>query len=324
MTIVPDDILNELLNARSRGNPYDSKFLVTSIIETNHNHFFTGINWETPYRQLTSSCAETSATIIATSICGASKIKNVWLSGKLIHAEDSSYQCFPCGVCRQVLAECAAPETQIHSISSDHQKVTTNKLSELYPHAFTFDQLYPDCVHDDSSSYINAPRRFRGINEENDPTENEIIEELRHANKRAFAPDKSRREACIIQTENHLYYTGSSYNTANIKSTHGAISSALAMMNSFDGPQKISKIWFMADDNREKPAQAPPSPTLSDLEILSCYGNPIVNIYDKNCTRITQPILLSEMKGAAGLSPKFRKKYGAKKILPASEKFRGL
>lgn len=74
-------------------------------------------------------CAERSAVAAAAS-AGVRRILAVAVSG------DTTYALTPCGICRQVLAEFAAPETPVWCGDGADQ-FTAHTLSELLPFAFT-------------------------------------------------------------------------------------------------------------------------------------------------------------------------------------------
>ena len=109
--------------------PY-SQFAVGAAVLTADGSAFTGCNVENASFGLT-VCAERVA------IFGAVAAGHRCIVALAVSADPPAW---PCGACRQVLAEFASPECPI--ITSHGQKIVASlTLAELLPHAFSSDSL---------------------------------------------------------------------------------------------------------------------------------------------------------------------------------------
>ena len=117
--------------------PY-SGFNVASIIVCKNGDVFKGVNVESAAYP-TTICAERNA--IHTAVTNGSKkgdVKAVYIlarndSGSLIRA-------FPCGSCRQVIAEQSSNDAVVHCYDGLGE-VVVHSIAELLPHAFLGDEL---------------------------------------------------------------------------------------------------------------------------------------------------------------------------------------
>jgi len=122
---------NELIaladGARSMAYVPYSLFHVGAALVDENGRIFTGANIENASYGAT-NCAERTAIFKAVSE-GSRKIR------KLAVVCDQSTPCMPCGICRQVIAEFAAPDFELLAASpnGDCKRYTTN---EMLPDAF--------------------------------------------------------------------------------------------------------------------------------------------------------------------------------------------
>ncbi len=122
----------ELLNlaktaAKNAYVPY-SRFPVGAALECTDGRVFTGCNVENAALGST-ICAERTAALKAVSE-GFRRFRRIAIWG-----EGQDY-CYPCGACRQFLAE-FAPDMEVLCARADGQYVS-HKLSELLPFTFSF------------------------------------------------------------------------------------------------------------------------------------------------------------------------------------------
>jgi len=108
--------------------PY-SKFKVGAAVLTDDGRIFTGVNIENASYGLT-ICAERVAIFKAISE-GAKKIRVIAVFSK-------GSMPYPCGACRQVLAEFGSGDTKI--IVYDGKKIEEFLLDDLLPNRFSFRQ----------------------------------------------------------------------------------------------------------------------------------------------------------------------------------------
>jgi len=118
-------LLNEAKAARKKAFAPYSKFTVGAALITNGGKIYHGCNIENPSLML-SFCAERAALINAL-VEGEKKFKAL-----AIVSGDKDY-CFPCGSCRQMLAE-FAPGIEMYLASGTGIKKFF--ISELLPHQF--------------------------------------------------------------------------------------------------------------------------------------------------------------------------------------------
>ena len=107
--------------------PY-SHFTVGAALEAENGQIFTGCNVESASYGAT-ICAERTALVNAVSQ-GVKTFKRIAIVGS------GEKPCYPCGICRQMLAE-FAPELEVltGSLSSTHYEKATMK--QLLPHSFS-------------------------------------------------------------------------------------------------------------------------------------------------------------------------------------------
>jgi cytidine deaminase len=111
--------------------PY-SRYKVGAAIVLEDGSVFTGCNVENSTYGAT-TCAEQIAVFKAVSEKGKIRIQSVMV------VTESNPPASPCGICRQVLAE-FGPKARIY-VANTQGKVLERKLSQLFPEAFTPDQL---------------------------------------------------------------------------------------------------------------------------------------------------------------------------------------
>jgi cytidine deaminase len=104
--------------------PY-SGFHVTAVIEDKHGNMFSGVNVENSSYGLT-ICAERSAVFRAVTD-GSTSFRRI-----LVYSPDG--EPFPCGACREVLAEFCDKDFQVLIATEDSIRAYT--LAELLPHRF--------------------------------------------------------------------------------------------------------------------------------------------------------------------------------------------
>lgn len=110
--------------------PY-SRFHVAAAVLDDRGRVFTGVNVENVSYGL-SMCAERVA-IFAAVAAGARHIEAVAVTSS------GTELLSPCGACRQVIAEFAAPEVPIHCETAG--RVHRWTVAQLLPHAFSAPQL---------------------------------------------------------------------------------------------------------------------------------------------------------------------------------------
>ncbi len=115
-------------------SPY-SGYRVGAAIRLANGSVYTGCNIENASYGAT-ICAERAAVCAAVSARGPIQIAAVMV------VTDASPPWPPCGMCRQVIAEFAAPDALIHC-ANPQGELTTVAFAELFPGAFTAHYLKP-------------------------------------------------------------------------------------------------------------------------------------------------------------------------------------
>ena len=118
--------------ARANAHAPYSGFHVGAAVLTSGNKIFAGCNVENAAYPL-GQCAE--ATAIGAMVAGGARK----ISAIVISSPNDSL-CFPCGGCRQKIAEFADDDTPIILITDSGQQETFT-VGELLPHAFRFSNL---------------------------------------------------------------------------------------------------------------------------------------------------------------------------------------
>ena len=118
-------LVREAKEARKKAFAPYSKFTVGAALITNDGKIYHGCNIENPSLML-SFCAERAALINAL-VEGEKIFKAIAI------ASDSKDYCFPCGACRQMLAE-FSPEIEVYLASE--RGIKKFSISELLPHQF--------------------------------------------------------------------------------------------------------------------------------------------------------------------------------------------
>lgn len=126
--MLPSDInrlIKEAKDAKKKAIVPYSGFMVGAALATDKGSIYHGCNIENPSLML-SFCAERVALINA-----LSEGENVFKAMAIV-SDDKGY-CFPCGACRQMLAE-FAPDIEIYLVSD--KGIKKFSVSELLPHQF--------------------------------------------------------------------------------------------------------------------------------------------------------------------------------------------
>lgn len=118
--------------ARQNAHAPYSGFHVGAAVLTSGDKIYAGCNVENAAYPL-GQCAEATA-IGAMVAGGAKKIKAIVISSP------NESLCFPCGGCRQKIAEFADDDTPVVLVTDSGQQETFT-VGELLPHAFRFSNL---------------------------------------------------------------------------------------------------------------------------------------------------------------------------------------
>ena len=120
------------IDARENAYAPYSKFKVGAAVVTEDGSIYTGCNIENASYGAT-NCAERTAIFKAVSE-GHKKIKAIAIVG------DMSTNTYPCGICRQVIAEFATKDIDIVLVKNEDNYIVKT-MEEILPGAFTKEDL---------------------------------------------------------------------------------------------------------------------------------------------------------------------------------------
>lgn len=130
--MVKEDLIRMALKAREESySPY-SGFRVGAALLSEDGRIFTGCNIENAAYSPT-NCAERTAFFKAVSE-GAREFCAIAICGG---PDDDLKECFPCGVCRQVMAEFCEPEKFEIIIIKSETDLESYLLKDLFPKSFS-------------------------------------------------------------------------------------------------------------------------------------------------------------------------------------------
>lgn len=124
--MMKQELLNAALSARERAYAPYSKFLVGAAVLAKSGRIYTGCNIENASYGLT-VCAERNALFSAVG-AGEREFTALCVVG------DTEAPIFPCGACRQVMAEFKIPRIILANLRGDVKEYT---LEELLPYGFS-------------------------------------------------------------------------------------------------------------------------------------------------------------------------------------------
>lgn len=132
-------LINQAILARENSYAPYSNFLVGAALLVSDGRVFTGCNIENAAYTPT-NCAERTAFFKAVSE-GARGFVSIAVVGGLRQDDTFSYT-YPCGVCRQVMAEFTKPDFKIYAAinENDYKEYT---LFDLLPNGFGPEALLP-------------------------------------------------------------------------------------------------------------------------------------------------------------------------------------
>ncbi|MDT8715321.1 cytidine deaminase [Clostridium sp. 19966] len=128
-------LIKEALEIREKAYVPYSKFKVGAAVLTRDDKIFAGCNIENASFGAT-NCAERTAIFKAVSE-GSTEIKAIAVVGDL---NDYTY---PCGICRQVIAEFSQEDTEI-IVAKNETEYKIFKLKDILPGAFTKNDIYKE------------------------------------------------------------------------------------------------------------------------------------------------------------------------------------
>ena len=281
-----------------RGRPYvkQSGFDVTSVFKVKSGgeaYYVGGANVEN-IDLVSGTCAEEGAIAAAVGALGQeADIVEGWVMGAPRGATTSDLAVYPCGECRQRIAQYTAPTAPIHIVGLDGEMKNTKTRAELIPNAFSF----RDLSHNDVAAATALASEARQlIREVRTPLGiNEIYEWMGR-----LQPDvrvSGVKESVVLRLENGAYVAGVKIENAAYPSSTMAMQSAVAVMNLAFGPQKIAEVWnygaYTIPEKGQETAYIPL--TGSSLQILAQFADGTVPVNTMNSQGNVKTVSLQEL-----------------------------
>ena len=126
-------LIKAALEARKRAYAPYSRFAVGAAVLTKDGQVYTGCNVENASYGAT-NCAERTAIFKAVSEGNKEFAKIVIVGGKA--GEEITEYAYPCGVCRQVMAEFSNPKELKVLVAKSEEEYLEMTLEELLPNSF--------------------------------------------------------------------------------------------------------------------------------------------------------------------------------------------
>lgn len=242
-----EEIYQWLKDLRNRPFVEQSHFDVTSIlkIKTDEGIFYVGgVNIENIELNM-GTCAEEGAIAAAVTAFGERiDILEGWVMGAPRGTSYSDIACYPCGECRQRLAQYTAPNAPFHIVTLSGEKKDTKTRAELLPMAFSFRDM-----EDTGKNLLAAPilqhnfsceeRLF--LAPDKPLTHQEIFAWLQDLQSDVRVSGIDRR--LVFKLTNGAYVSGVKMENAAYPASITAIQTAISIMHARFGMQKIAEIW---------------------------------------------------------------------------------
>lgn len=247
-----------------RGNPFveQSSFDVTSIFKVKSGkdtYYVGGVNVENT--ELTvGTCGEEGAIAAAVGALGREvDIIEGWVMGAPRGAENNkeipNVPCYPCGECRQRIAQYTSPEAPIHMVGLDGTILDTQTRGQLLPNAFSFRDL-------EHVASAVVPPALVPVKKVEDRLFREPSRDLNDAEifawMQGLQPDvrvSEFAETVVLKLDNGAYVAGVKVENAAYPSSTSAMQAAAAILNARYGYAKVQEVWsFGRENNPEKAA----------------------------------------------------------------------
>lgn len=231
-----------------RGQPYvaQSGFDVTSIFKlkaAGETYYAAGVNVEN-HDLTTGTCGEEGAIAAAISAMGGQiDIVEGWVMGAPKDAQTSDIACYPCGECRQRIAQYAAPDAPIHIIALNGELKDSKTRAELLPQAFSFRDL-EHIAPSNTTPIVAAGQASERLYQlpEKPLTAEQIFHWL--SALRGDVRVTGYNETTLWRLASGAYVAGVNIENAAYPSSTNVMASAAAVMNACFGRQAVEEVWM--------------------------------------------------------------------------------
>lgn len=264
-----------------RGHPYvkASGFDVTSVFKVKTDagmYYVGGVNVEN--RELTTgTCGEEGAIAAAVGAFGQKiDIVEGWVMGAPSGMDTSDIACYPCGECRQRIAQYTAPDAPIHIMGLNGKHLDTQTRGELLPNAFSFRDLEHNASGADVPELAPIAHVAQRLYRQPDaPLKNEDIFAWL-SGLRGDVRVSNYNEMTVWRLDNGAYVAGVKVENAAYPSSTNVMAAAAAVMNAHFGLQKVEEIWAFGFHNEASEQQKIHShhyvPSGASLQILHQFA----------------------------------------------------
>lgn len=244
-----------------RGRPFveQSGFDVTAIFKVKSGgktYYVGGVNVENTELAV-GSCGEEGAIASAATALGQDiDIVEGWVMGAPRGMETGDIAVYPCGECRQRIAQYTAPTAPIHMVTLSGEVADTKTRDELLPHAFSFRDLEHNGMVGDIPELAAVPtisdRLFRTPKA---PLDKDAIFNWLTGLKSDVRVSRLC-ETVVLRLDNGAYTAGVKVENAAYPSSTGAVQGACAVMNARFGRRVVEEVWAIGQHrDAEKAAQ---------------------------------------------------------------------
>lgn len=293
------DVINWL--KALRGHPYvaQSGFDVTSVfkVKTPDGFYYVGgVNVEN--RDLiTGTCGEEGAIAAAIGAFGQDiDIVEGWVMGAPKGAETSDIPCYPCGECRQRIAQYTAPNAPVHVIALNGEHKDTKTRAELLPNAFSF----RDLEHTGEAAAVPALAAVSDVTQRlyqqpKEPlTTVQVFDWLRGL--RGDVRVSGYNEMTLWRLANGAYVAGVKIENAAYPSSTNVMSAAASVMNAHFGKQKVVEVWVHGFHNdATKSTAGHYVPSGAALQVLHQFATPTTTLHQFNKDGMAKSVTIGEL-----------------------------
>lgn len=287
-----------------RGHPYvaQSGFDVTSVFKVNTpagSYYVGGVNVEN--RELTTgTCAEEGALATAITAFGQNvDVVEGWVMGAPKSMTTSNIACYPCGECRQRIAQYAAEGAPIHMMGLNGKRLDTKTRGQLLPNAFSF----RDLEHNGAATAAPPLAAVAKISDrlyqtpEKPLTKTQIYNWL--TGLRGDVRVSDYNEMAVWRLAGGVYVAGVKVENAAYPSSTNVMATTAAVMNAHFGHKPVEEVWVHAfyNDAVKQTAQVDKHhvSTGASLQILREFAEPSIKIHQFNGRGMTKTSTLQAL-----------------------------
>lgn len=241
-----------LTDLRDHSLAHFSEFQVASILKIRHegdSYYVAGVNVENTDFGL-GACAEEGAVAVAIASFGHFfTVEEVYVTGLHVSETKASHPCYPCGECRQRLAQYVAPQACVHLVVGE--EVEVHSFAELLPFAFSFRHIEPSLPKLALASRRNPLPIMRRTEELSDTSRREWLNELMGDMRISGVS-----EAVLLELENGYTVAGTNIENPAYTSSSSGFAAAVSVAAVLFGQMEVLRAFCHWKDFRKTPKTA--------------------------------------------------------------------